>query len=629
MNIKKLVKFFIIMITVIWFSLGHSQTYSDLRVEGHIDPAANEQKIEAINSLLTSGRELHKIGVIPSAILAYQNAINIDPANQIARMELAKIALEIKNWAYAIRMLDELSALRKNDIESREMLMNLYNIFEITISKLKTARELLALSPTDTSLLRRMAEMYHKQEMYSSEIAVLEQLIKLVPNQSKHYWQLAQLYAHKKDETRQLAMYNRLRKLEPQNVKLLKRLAQLYGALGDVEQQITCYHEILNIEKENEPVKKAVILAYGDAVTGPLIPFNVKQARHNLNQYLRNHSGESRFQDISRALRYASHPSINYDLLNHSYNFFSKTTNLENKVDISMAGPLPNSRMMVSNSYSILDIAKKPRPEHSEKAKTLNDAQFFHLLTGWQQKVNKFQYQIQAGMHQLMGDLGEKAEGTPHFISNIQLSYSLQRKLQLSGEFDLNYSAWTIEALQANISRQRLGIDLTYLPGENFQINTQFQIQKFSDDNSSNMFACNFEYYLIRKPIKIKDLEADLPVGFDENGMNLSLGVGYEYLNFDKERIIYPTTIDEHFFQFLLTGDWQMIPSLFSKTTGFFGMNTQDQKMWGYQIEIRKQFNWLMHLTAGFENYQSPYILDKVHLINTEKRFYLKGGLGF
>jgi hypothetical protein len=314
------------------------------------------------------------------------------------------------------------------------------------------------------------------------------------------------------------------------------------------------------------------------------------------------------------------------EILQHDYDFSGKIGYWENKLDLTMAGPYPNSRLSVLNNYSIFSVAgdSTHRAEITTNAVRLND---FRL--GWEQKIHNFHYSLQAGLVKILSDLTTAGNNPLHLVSNFQFDYGLNPEFVLNGSYDLSYLTWTIEALRQNIACQQVGLGVSHSPAERFNISAQSQWQFFTDDNRSRQFGIDLEYYLFDNPLKIKDLEAELPIGFNATGLQVTLGAGYEYLNYDAERVLYPTTLSEHFYQFLLTGEWQAVPSFFLKTTGFAGVNNAHQNIWGYHFEIRKQFNWLMHLTIGYENYRSPYVLDDVHFVNAERRFYLKATAGF
>ncbi len=608
------------------YSISSAQTYSDLRVEGQTQHAPDTSPSETIASLLTSARALQQLGSIPAAILAYQQVIQLDPKNEVARSELAKIALEIKNWAYAIRMFDELAALRPNDIESREMLLKLYDIFEIPIARLKTARELMALSPDDTLRLHKIATLYHKQELYLEEIKVLERLIELAPNRSSYYWQLGALYARQKDRARQAIIYDKLKQLEAGNLQALKKLAFLYGAIGEIAQQIDCYQHILVLEADNVPVTRALIAAYRESIDGPLMPFNLKYARRQTNRYLARHPAEASSREVARALGYAAHPALNVEILQHDYDFSGKIGYLENKLALTVAGPYPNSRLTALNNYALFNVTGNTNRRADI---TTNEACVNDCRLGWEHKLHHFHYTVQAGVMKVLSALTEDGHYPPNFVANFQWDYALAPQFVLNGGYDLNYLTWTLEAIQQNIACQQVGLGFSYSPAERFSIRAQSQWQFFSDANRSRQLGLDLEYYLFDRPLKIKDLEAEPQIGFNATGLQITLGAGYEYLNYDAERVLYPTTLSEHFYQFLMTGEWQAVPSFFLKTAGFAGVNNAHQNIWGYHFEIRKQFNWLMHLTMGYENYRSPYVLNDVHFVNAERRFYLKATAGF
>jgi len=605
------------------FSLCLTQTYSDYRVEGQSTLEPEKETNKDVMLLIQKARELYKAGIYQSAILSYQNAIKLDPKTEIARLELGKIALETKNWAYAIRMLSELAALRPNDLETRRVLMEIYYTYEEPLLEMKTAYELLALSPSDTALLRRIANLYQMHEMHDEEIKILEQSSQLAPRKPEILEKLASLYTLRKNEKKEVETYERLLKLQPDNTMIMKRLARLYSTFGNTEQQIVYYQRVLALEQDNGAVEKALILAYGDALGSRDLAFDLKQARQHCAHYLSNAQDTLRIKEISDAVSLAASPMVVFTVNNHQYDFTGKMNHLENLVTATFPGLISGAWLVVKNSFILVEAPHEPPQLQNFQLQKMKLARLYRGQLIWQQKFQKLRLNLGVGALKMVSGSAGISDYKPKFISTFIVNYHLNLKLSFSAGYDLSSITLTPRAIAQNIQRHQFGAGFLYTPLEKIQCQAQFQALSFSDDNQGQTATIELEYNILRTLTKTKNIEAEEPIGFDNTGTQISLGLGYEYLNFEKERNIYPTAINEHIFNLALAAEHQLWPSIFLKAEGFTGVDNKDQTIWGYHLALEKQLNWRINFVIGYENFRSPYVYENQEFINQESRMYL------
>ncbi len=620
-SLKLKILFFFILVLLFNFTFLEAQTYSDYRVESQPPPEKSIDK--DVQILIEKARALYQEGISQSAILTYQNAIQLDPKNEIARLELGKIALETKNWAYAIRMLSELAELRPNDIETRRILLEIYYTYEEPLLEMKTAYELLTLSPNDTALLVRIAKLYDLHEMYPEEIKILERHLRLVPNRIATYKKLATLYALQKNDKKEIDTYERWLKIQPENVEIRKKLANLYSMTGNLPEQISSYQKILALEKENHEIEKALLLAYGDALGEGYLNFDQKQAYHRTKRYESEFQETPRLKEIADAMYLANHPSVNFNIINYEYNFINRKVLLENVANVTLPGPIVGSWLAIKNSFILLEAPHEAPVLKNFQLAKMKFARFYRGQFGWIQKFKNLDFKINIGGLQLLSASSGISDYKSQFLYSVALNYQVFPGLALSTMFDHSPVTLTPLALSQNIQKGQLDLGVHFNPWEKLELNILYQNQLFSDNNQGRIGTGEIIFNLFRTLRRFKNLETDDPIGFNDTKTAFSVGVGYEYLNFDQEREIYPTAKNETITTFFITAEQHLMHSIFLKAEIFGGSDQKDQGIWGYQIELDRQLNWLLNFAIGFEKFSSPYITEGLLKLNQESRFYI------
>jgi tetratricopeptide (TPR) repeat protein len=579
--------------------------------------------------LLKKGAALYQEGALPSAILAYQDLLKADPKNRTALLQLGKIALETKNWAYALSTISRLAALDPNDYETRLILMEIYYTYEEPLQEMRTASELLRLAPDDKSL----------HEMFLEQINVLERLTKLSPSEPKYLNQLADLYSNQNNLPKTISTYERLRKLRPGDTKVLKRLARLYGEAGEVGKQIAAYEAVLKIEKDNEPVQNALVLAYGDALKDPELPLNARAAGRNVQTFGANSSQPEYIRDISTALQVASYPEVTFTTTRRTYNFNGKKEHVEGIASIALRGFNSNSAFLAEQSIITLDASKEPELLRNAKLLRMDEARLYRTTLTWQQKVGNFRLDLSPGIIGLISASSGIDSFATDFVGEVSLKYKFSKKLLLSGNYDLDYITLTPLAIQRGINRHRVQLAVEWVPWERLQWSTSIGAQDYSDNNQGKQFSSGLSLDVV-KTKRRHDLESYESLDFDETGMQISIGADYEYFDFDKESEIYPTpgaerdplTLKlrhgEHVYSGSILVAGQLFPSFFLKQQGFYGRDNRDRTLWGFDISMEKQLNWRLNVYAGYEISKTPLFLDEqnVNVIDEEGRLYI--GIG-
>ncbi len=622
-NSKTLQIYWIIFLLFVSLVELQAQAYSDYRVEASTGKTNGSESDEDVVLLLEKAHALSDLGISQSAILMYQNAIKLDPQNQIARFELTKIALKTQNWAYAIRMLNELATLRPDDAPIRQMLLDCYDVFDMPVQKMKIAYQMYHLVPRDTSLLKRLVNLYHTHELFDEEIAVLEQLTHLLPDPSLYLWSLAQLYNQTQKTDLEIATYNKLVALQPRDSKAWKQLASLYASVGDHEKQVNAARKVAILEPTRLPARKTLILAYGNALGNQALSFRLKEANSICQNYLKHAPTDQQVKLVHQAVKGAS-PIVGIYFNQRNYNFLQEINQLENFVSVSFEGPFKKSWLSFNAGYLLLHPLEKPIQSTEEVVMETKSISLYRSQFTWHQQFGKVKSQFTGGIHQLASAPIINPNKSPQFITGMTLNFPIHPKLWLTGGYRLDYVTISPGAITAGIHFQELEFSFTSNPWQPFYISTRGQFRNYSDNNKSDIAGIDFSYNILRTLFRVKNLEKDLPVGFDETGTQLQIGTGYGYLNYQEERLSYPTAANEHFIKGFIVFEKQVLQSLFLKSNGFIEKDNHHQTYWGYNIALSKIFYWRLSIAAEYENFRSPYTENGIRKMNIESRFDLK-----
>ncbi len=197
-------------------------------LQGKPPISSNESRQRLDDAML-----LFKHGKTDAAIYMLQQLEKDDPTNHQVLLKLGEIAIDKKNWAYAIQVLRQASFLRPEDIEVRLILMNIYKAYQMPIQEIIAAKEILELKPGHTIANQRLADLYREQTMQKDEIRIRRKLKKLIPDDYKNLKRLAVIYDHNGQHWEAAKIYQQIRKHYPDKLTDMLRLAALYDKLGE------------------------------------------------------------------------------------------------------------------------------------------------------------------------------------------------------------------------------------------------------------------------------------------------------------------------------------------------------------------------------------------------------------
>lgn len=154
--------------------------------ETKITKQQSQQRLNDAKSLLARGKK-------DAAIYMLQQLAKDDPNNYQVLLELGRIAVESKNWAYAIAVFQQASKLRPKEIYVRLVLMGIYKAYQMPIQEVMVSKEVLALEADHIVANQRLAELYKELAMLEEEIATRQHLKILLPDDYRNLKRLASI----------------------------------------------------------------------------------------------------------------------------------------------------------------------------------------------------------------------------------------------------------------------------------------------------------------------------------------------------------------------------------------------------------------------------------------------------
>lgn len=191
-----------------------------------ISPEESERRLQ--DAML-----LYKSGKTDAAIYMLQQVQKADPTNYKVLFRLGEMAIDAKNWAYAIEVLRKASLLRPNDIEVRLILMDIYKAYQMPIEEIMVGKEILALNPNHVIAATRLAELYHEQEMIEDEVKTRFLLKHLQPDNYTNLKRLAMTLNESDQSWEAARVYEQIWKYFPDKLEDMRRLAAIYDKLGE------------------------------------------------------------------------------------------------------------------------------------------------------------------------------------------------------------------------------------------------------------------------------------------------------------------------------------------------------------------------------------------------------------
>lgn len=218
---------------VILESVVTAHESSPFLFDTQVAEAGKPMTSKEIQKGLEDAQLLAELGKADAAIYALQQLEKANPNNYTVLVKLGEIALQAKNWAYAIQVLRKASLLQPKDIKVRLTLMDIYKTYNMSVQEFVVTNEILGLAPEHPKALRHLADFYKKQGIASDEIKVRLKLKHLSPDDYPNLKRLAEVFDNKGDLWEAARVYEHIRIYYPDRLDDMRRLAAIYDELDE------------------------------------------------------------------------------------------------------------------------------------------------------------------------------------------------------------------------------------------------------------------------------------------------------------------------------------------------------------------------------------------------------------
>lgn len=253
-----------------------------------IDNIKNQTTVSTISSKeskqrLADAKLLSDRGKSDAAIYMLQELAKVDPENYEVLLELGRIAVDAKNWAYSIQVFRKASLIRPKDIEVRLILMDIYKAYQMPIQEIIVAKEIFSLDPNQVVAAIRLSELYQAQAMTEEEVFFRRRVKKLSPSYYKNLKRLAEVLYQDSQLWESAKVYEQIRQHYPKNISDLRKLASIYANLDERFRETIIYDHIDNVSAGGAAGKAIAIKRIREKI-GTSNPFKAQAIYTNLSE---------------------------------------------------------------------------------------------------------------------------------------------------------------------------------------------------------------------------------------------------------------------------------------------------------------------------------------------------------
>lgn len=264
---------------------------------------ANLNKIQTLGCFFNNlGNSYNKVGDTEQAILALENAVEINPTLAESRMNLGNLYLGKNRIKDAIREYEEALEIDPGNAKTENNLGNAYTKDNRLNEAVSHYMQSLELDPNFTDAYKNLANAYCEQGKFGLAEAQLKLAIDLAPEDPNIHRQLGYVYSKTGDYENGISQYKKALAIKDDSAEAYYSLALCYSKLALVDDEIQAYKRALTIKPDMsaalvglgniyfkrkdygtaiEQYKKAVLITPGDST----IHYNLGAAYSNDGQY--------------------------------------------------------------------------------------------------------------------------------------------------------------------------------------------------------------------------------------------------------------------------------------------------------------------------------------------------------
>jgi len=221
------------------------------RLNGRSIYLKNLTKIQTLGCFFNNlGNSYSDVGDIESALLAFERAVQINPALSESRANLGNIYLKKNQVAQATREYLAALEINPNDAKTHNNLGNAYTQRGSLGYAVSEYSQSIRLDPNFVDAYKNLALVYSKQERYGRAIAELKKAIILGIQDAGCYSQLGDIYSQTEDYGQAVIHYKKALGIQQDYLEAHYGLAVCYSKLDMVEDEIWQYKQILAIKPD-------------------------------------------------------------------------------------------------------------------------------------------------------------------------------------------------------------------------------------------------------------------------------------------------------------------------------------------------------------------------------------------
>ena len=211
----------------------------------------NLNKIQTLGCFFNNlGNSYSDIGNMDSALMAFEQAVEINPTLSESRANLGNIYLKKGLVKEAIDEYLTALQINPNDAKTHNNLGNAYTQRDSLGLAVDEYQRALALDSSFVDAHKNLAIVYSRQERYGRAIAQLNRALDLNPRDAGCYSQLGDVYSQMNDYEQAIAQYKKALRMKQNFAEPHYGLALCYNKLGLVSDEIWEYQQILAIKPD-------------------------------------------------------------------------------------------------------------------------------------------------------------------------------------------------------------------------------------------------------------------------------------------------------------------------------------------------------------------------------------------
>lgn len=247
-------------------------------------------------AVFIEGMQAYLLGNTQDAIAKFNEVLRLDPKNDAALYELAKIAFESGNMDKSIEFAQNAIKLNSNNEYYYQYLAEAKGEKQDFEGAAKVYDALIKLKPKEYDYYYDWAYMLSKAGRYKDAIDVynqleqktgiqeelvfqkqplfiklgkieesvndIEKLVKLYPSETRYIGLIGEVYQSNKMYDKAIQAYNRILSIDPNNADALLAIAETYGKKGDVAKRDEFIQKVFNNKKIDIDAKIMTFIPY-------------------------------------------------------------------------------------------------------------------------------------------------------------------------------------------------------------------------------------------------------------------------------------------------------------------------------------------------------------------------------